>query len=274
MSGCFRRWRRSRPFWGGVWVVAGGVVILLAPLAPLPFLAQQGVAGISGYVVGLLLVTAGLLSWWQAGQRVFLGVAAIVLSLGSFVTSNLGGFGVGMLAGLTGGALLCAWAPVSRQEPPADSLPRKGAWRAIAVVPVVFTVTLPAHPGGPDSGIEAARLTLWGGRVEGVVYGGAGPRLKLSMSAVEIDDGLHRGGAVVQQRFSRLRLSGDVVMYVSRMRARVGGVGVTFTPGMPLPPLPLPVMTVTGVEADGLYVRAAHARIEGLAQRAGQPGSS
>lgn len=274
----FRRWRRSRPFWGGLWVAAGGVVILLAPLAPLPLLSPQGVAGISGYLAGLLLVVAGLLSWWQRGQRVFLGVVAIALSLASFVTSNLGGFGLGMLAGLTGGALLCAWTPA---EPAAR--PPKQPLRAVAAVPVALALALPGPREAPPravaaagSEIEAARLTLRGGRFEGVVRRPAGPLLKLSMSAVEIDDGLHRGrgaGALVHQRFSRLRLSGGVVMYVTRLRARVAGVGVTFTPGLPPPPLPLPAMTVTGVEADGLLVRAAHARIEGLTQGAGPPGS-
>ncbi|TXK34227.1 DUF6114 domain-containing protein [Nonomuraea sp. C10] len=263
----FRRWRRTRPFWGGLWVAAGGAVILLAPLAPLPLLVRQGVAGISGYLAGLLLVAAGLLSWWQHGQRVFLGVAAIALSLGSFVTSNLGGLGLGMLAGLTGGALLCAWSPDGR---PARR--REEPLRAIAAVPVALVLALPApHPSGPaDSGLEAARLTLWGGRFEGVVSRPAGPRLKLSMSAVEIEDGLHRtrgSDAAVHQRFSRLRLSGGVVMYVTRLRARVGGVALTFTPELPPPPLPLPSMTVTDVEADRLLVRAARARIEGLTQR-------
>ncbi|MFD2348276.1 hypothetical protein ACFSTC_01075 [Nonomuraea ferruginea] len=59
------------------------------------------------------------------------------------------------------------------------------------------------------------------------------------MSAVEIEDGLHRtrgSGAAVHQRFSRLRLSGGVVMYVTRLRARVGGVALTFTPELPPPP--------------------------------------
>ncbi|MDA2810895.1 DUF6114 domain-containing protein [Nocardiopsis sp. RSe5-2] len=109
--GRFRRWRRSRPFWGGLLVMAGGTVVALAPLAPLPLIFQQGVAGVSGYTVGLLMAAVGVLSWAQPTQRVFFGLTAVLLSLFSFPASNFGGFGVGMLLGLTGGALLAAWIP-------------------------------------------------------------------------------------------------------------------------------------------------------------------
>ena len=103
----FRRWRRSRPFWGGLWVALGGAAILLAPLAPLPLIIRQGVAGVSGYLVGALLVAVGLLSWAQSAQRAFLGVAAMALSLASFVTSNFGGFGAGKLRHLVGAGFEC-----------------------------------------------------------------------------------------------------------------------------------------------------------------------
>ncbi|TQN30674.1 hypothetical protein FHX37_0556 [Haloactinospora alba] len=111
----FRNWRRTRPFWGGLLVALGGVVILLAPLAPLPLIITQGIAGVSGYLVGLLLIAIGVLSWIQPPQRMFFGIVAILLSLASFVTSNFGGFVLGMLLGLVGGAMLFAWMP--RREP-------------------------------------------------------------------------------------------------------------------------------------------------------------
>lgn len=99
----------------------GGAAILAAPLAPLPLLVRQGVAGVSGYLVGALLVAAGLLSWAQRGQHVFLGVTAIALSLASFVTSNFGGFGIGMTLGLVGGSLLVAWLPAKHPRTPATT---------------------------------------------------------------------------------------------------------------------------------------------------------
>ncbi|GAA1761785.1 DUF6114 domain-containing protein [Streptomonospora arabica] len=108
----FRVWRRSRPFWGGLLVLLAGIVIVAAPaLNPLDLIVQQGIAGISGYFAGLLLMAVGVLVWLQPPQRVFYGVAAVLLSLVSFVTSNFGGFGFGMLFGLVGGALAAAWVP-------------------------------------------------------------------------------------------------------------------------------------------------------------------
>ncbi|QBI56621.1 DUF6114 domain-containing protein [Streptomonospora litoralis] len=117
----FTRWRRTRPFWGGLFVACGGAAVAVAPLAPLPLLVHQGIAGVAGYTVGLLLVALGMLSWLQPAQRVFYGIAAVLLSLVSFVTSDFGGLGAGMLSGLVGGSLLAAWRPVEDglRRPPA-----------------------------------------------------------------------------------------------------------------------------------------------------------
>ncbi|GAB3452005.1 hypothetical protein GCM10027570_29680 [Streptomonospora sediminis] len=108
----FREWRKSRPFWGGVLILLAGIVIVAAPaLNPLDLIVQQGIAGVSGYFAGVLLMAVGVLVWLQPPQRFFYGIAAILLSLVSFVTSNFGGFGFGMLFGMIGGALAVAWVP-------------------------------------------------------------------------------------------------------------------------------------------------------------------
>lgn len=107
----FATWRRSRPFWGGVFAVLGGVELILIPLAPMPVVIHQGIAGISSYLIGALLAVIGLLLWFQPNQRTFYGIVAVLLSLASFVTSNFGGFVVGELLGLVGGALGFAWMP-------------------------------------------------------------------------------------------------------------------------------------------------------------------
>lgn len=44
----FRNWRRSRPFWAGVFVMFGGAVIILVPPAPLPIMLELGPAAIAG----------------------------------------------------------------------------------------------------------------------------------------------------------------------------------------------------------------------------------
>ncbi|MUL42212.1 hypothetical protein FZ103_13650 [Streptomonospora sp. PA3] len=115
----FRGWRRSRPFWGGLLITLAGIVIIAAPaLNPLDLIVQQGIAGISGYFVGVLLMAVGVLVWLQPPQRFFYGIAAVLLSLISFVTSNFGGFVFGMLFGMVGGALAIAWVPDRARKTP------------------------------------------------------------------------------------------------------------------------------------------------------------
>jgi hypothetical protein len=152
----FRTWRRSRPFWGGLLAVLGGVELILIPLAPMPVVIHQGIAGISSYLIGAVLALAGVLLWFQPAQRTFYGVVAVVLSLASFVTSNFGGFAVGMLLGLVGGALGFAWTP---------GIPDKKARRArrggkgvlgLAMLPAL--AALPA--AGPAHGTAGAQACL------------------------------------------------------------------------------------------------------------------
>lgn len=112
----FRNWRRSRPLWGGLLLAAAGIEILVAPAAqslvlPIDLILHAGVAGVSGALIGLLLVTIGVLSWLQPAQHVFFGIVGLLLALVSFVTSNFGGFLLGMLLGIIGGALVFAWEP-------------------------------------------------------------------------------------------------------------------------------------------------------------------
>lgn len=106
-----RRWRRSRPFWGGLLTALAGIEIIAIPLAPTSVAIHQGIAGVASWLAGALLIVAGVLMWTQPQQRSFFGILAVLLSLLSFVTSNLGGFVFGMLLGLIGGALGFAWTP-------------------------------------------------------------------------------------------------------------------------------------------------------------------
>src|SRR3954454_5163163 len=115
----FRHWRRTRPFWGGVFTVASGAEIILIPLAPAGVTIHQGIAGVASWLAGALLIVSGALMWFQPQQRSFFGVLTVLLALVSFVTSNLGGFLFGMLLGLVGGALGFAWTP-RPATPPGD----------------------------------------------------------------------------------------------------------------------------------------------------------
>jgi hypothetical protein len=62
-------------------------------------------------LIGGLLVACGLLTWFHPVQRVFYAIAGVLLALGSFVATNLGGFFVGMLLGVIGASLSFGWTP-------------------------------------------------------------------------------------------------------------------------------------------------------------------
>lgn len=115
----WQRWRRTRPFWGGLLIILGGGEILLSEQAPLPIVIHVGAQGLAGYLVPIVLVLCGVLLWLSPSQQTFYSVLAVVLALGSWVTSNLGGFFVGLMLGVIGGALAFAW---QRGEEPGPSL--------------------------------------------------------------------------------------------------------------------------------------------------------
>lgn len=117
----FRDWRRRRPFWGGAFLAAAGIELLVAPAAqslilPIDLIIYAGIAGISGNLIGVLLIGIGVLSWFQPAQKSFFGIVGIMLALVSFVTSNFGGFLIGMLLGIVGGGLVFAWGPKAREQ--------------------------------------------------------------------------------------------------------------------------------------------------------------
>ncbi|WP_431947773.1 DUF6114 domain-containing protein [Actinacidiphila sp. bgisy167] len=117
----FRVWRGQRPFWAGLLTLLAGLPIAYFPYAHLSLgalsLTMATTAGSGSLIIGVLLVVLGLTMWFQAAVRFFAGVASILLALVSLVVSNFGGFVMGFLLGLIGGALALSWAP---GVPPAD----------------------------------------------------------------------------------------------------------------------------------------------------------
>jgi len=107
----FRHWRRTRPFWGALVTIIGGVEILLTVWAPLPVVLHVGLQGAVGYLVPIIVVVCGFLLIFTPSQRVFLSVVAAILGLASWLTSNLGGFFLGMLLTLIGAVVAFAWRP-------------------------------------------------------------------------------------------------------------------------------------------------------------------
>ncbi|MFE2493465.1 DUF6114 domain-containing protein [Streptomyces scopuliridis] len=111
----FTAWRRRRPFWGGALLLLGGVEILLTEQASISVVLQAGAGGIAAYLLPLVMAVCGLLVLFNPGQRLFYSVIGVLVTLGTWVTSNLGGFFVGMLLGVIGSSLAFGWLP--DQEP-------------------------------------------------------------------------------------------------------------------------------------------------------------
>ncbi|MFF5335076.1 DUF6114 domain-containing protein [Streptomyces sp. NPDC013181] len=122
----FRTWRGDRPFWAGLFTMLGGLPIMYFPYANMHLgnmtLAMSTTAGAGSLIIGVLLVTLGLTMWLQSIVRVFAGVAAILLALVSIPVANIGGFLIGFILALVGGALSISWMP---GETPAEGAPEE-----------------------------------------------------------------------------------------------------------------------------------------------------
>ncbi|MEU1517286.1 DUF6114 domain-containing protein [Streptomyces sp. NPDC005811] len=154
----FRAWRGTRPFWAGLFIIIGGVPIMYFPYAHLTIgqltIRMSTTAGAGSLIIGVLLVVLGISLWFQKHIRTFAGVAAILLALVSLPVSNFGGFVVGFLFGMIGGAMAIAWVPGTPPEPQAEQTPGSlGGAPESAVTDLTKADDAPARPdadGGPE----------------------------------------------------------------------------------------------------------------------------
>jgi hypothetical protein len=130
----FRQWRARRPFWGGLLLALGGAEILLTEKASLKVVMHIGMQGLAGYLLPVVMLLCGLLTLFSPAQRVFYSIIGILASLGSWVTSNLGGFFIGLLLGAVGSCLAFGWLP--DQEPRRSRRQRRQEARAARDVQV------------------------------------------------------------------------------------------------------------------------------------------
>jgi hypothetical protein len=108
-------------------------------------------AGAGSLIIGVLLVTLGLTMWFQKATRVFAGVAAIILGLVSLVVSNIGGFVIGFLLALLGGAMAVSWVPTKAKPQRAEAAPGAGKQD-----PDGESAVPPAAPAQGDAGAAPA----------------------------------------------------------------------------------------------------------------------
>jgi hypothetical protein len=137
----FRAWRGTRPFWAGLYVLLSGLPIIYFPYFHLQIghltLAMATTAGAGSLIIGVLLIVLGISLWFQKHVRTFAGIAAILLALVSLPVSNFGGFIMGFLLALIGGAMAVSWAPGAPEQPqpPAEAAPDEGGAPQAAPLP-------------------------------------------------------------------------------------------------------------------------------------------
>lgn len=141
----FRTWRRTRPFWAGVWTLLGGAFIAYVPSTAFRFVMFTGTMVWAGIVVGLVIALLGLLLWVQPHLRALLAVMIQVLALVSFFTSDFGGFLIGMITAMIGGSMALAWTITTPEMETAAGEPEAPDYD------VAFPLTL-ARPASVDDG--------------------------------------------------------------------------------------------------------------------------
>src|SRR6202046_1730208 len=115
----WQRWRRTRPFWGGLLLGLAGLELIVIPLSgvlghgAVKLVIYIGIGGVFGVLIGALMITCGVLICVNPAHRVFYGIAGVLLGILSFPASNLGGFFIGMLLAIAGGGIAFAWTPLA-----------------------------------------------------------------------------------------------------------------------------------------------------------------
>ncbi len=107
----FRRWRKTRPFYAGLFTLLGGSLVISGPLSLLRFSMLPKSTIWEGLTVGGFIIIFGFLEWFAPYYALLTGLMTLVLSLVSLIVA-LGGLLIGMIFGLVGGALAVAWKPI------------------------------------------------------------------------------------------------------------------------------------------------------------------
>lgn len=105
----FRAFRRTRPFWGAVWLALGGAVIIHWSSTDLGVVLAQGWSSGAGYVLGGALIVFAVVAVVSPMYAKVLGIFGVLVALVAFPMSNLGGFVLGSAFGIIGGAMVWSW---------------------------------------------------------------------------------------------------------------------------------------------------------------------
>ncbi|MEK8108969.1 DUF6114 domain-containing protein [Micromonospora sp. M12] len=171
----FRRWQRSRPFWGGLLVALAGLEMFASTRMTLDGLSfHSGATGLLSLLIPVILVTCGLLLWFTPAQRLFYSVVAAVTAVYSLIGLNLGGFFVGLLLGIVGSALAFAWTPTD-PAPSTDQEAEVAQAEGAGLVGAEAEVAGPVGARAEEAGPVGARADDSAGRAGGAGAPPEGP---------------------------------------------------------------------------------------------------
>ena len=103
-----KNWRKKRPLFGAIITILSGLLILWVPLNLYLSTFLPGSIAIIGLLFGGMITLIGIVALFFPNASKILGIFTIFLSILS-VIGALGGFLIGTLLGILGGALLMAW---------------------------------------------------------------------------------------------------------------------------------------------------------------------
>ena len=114
----FGNWRRQRPFAAGLFMLLSGI-IMIVPAYPSFEVSNiviqvSTISGVSTLLIGALLITSALMTWFKPDTRLLTGVASLILGIVALPMSNIGGFVLGTLCAVIGGALALSWTDEER----------------------------------------------------------------------------------------------------------------------------------------------------------------
>ena len=122
----FTAFRHTRPFWGGLWLVLGGVVVIRLNSYPLGVVLGGGFSTSAGYILGGAMVLFGAVAWFSPLYARLMGLMGVLAALAAFVGSNLGGFLLGTVLGIVGGAMVWGWGEKAPRRRRGDARARRG----------------------------------------------------------------------------------------------------------------------------------------------------
>jgi hypothetical protein len=137
-------------------MLLSGLVVIFPPFAGLKLgamaMSMQTLGGLSGALIGTLMVVCALTMWIRPQFRLPAAIAAMIMSLAAIITTNFGGFLLGTLLGLIGTALAMAWTPKAHKRKVAKAGPP-------AAVALVLLAGLAVHGLGHPAAALADPVT-------------------------------------------------------------------------------------------------------------------